>query len=58
MDGQELFGDLSQVTISVGVTAKRESSVSLEQALHLADEDMYSSKQASRDCKESPPCLV
>lgn len=55
---EELFGDLSQVTISVGVSAKRERSVSLEQALHLADEDMYSSKQASRDRKESTPCLV
>ncbi|MGR5301970.1 MULTISPECIES: GGDEF domain-containing protein [Vibrio] len=43
------FGELSQVTISVGVSEKRSRVVSLEQALHLADEDMYFSKQASRD---------
>ncbi|GEA21828.1 GGDEF domain-containing protein [Vibrio harveyi] len=49
---------LNVVTISVGVSAKRERSVSLEQALHLADEDMYSSKQASRNCNESNPCMV
>ncbi|EKO3829733.1 GGDEF domain-containing protein [Vibrio harveyi] len=49
---------LNVVTISVGVSAKRERSVSLEQALHLADEDMYSSKQASRNCNEANPCMV
>ncbi|MGR5235422.1 diguanylate cyclase [Vibrio alfacsensis] len=49
----DLFGELSQVTISVGVSEKRHRSVSLEQALHLADEDMYSSKQASRDYSPS-----
>ncbi|MFZ3442508.1 GGDEF domain-containing protein [Vibrio harveyi] len=49
---------LNVVTISVGVSAKRERSVSLEQALHLADEDMYSSKQASRNCNEVNPCMV
>ncbi|EOA8954433.1 GGDEF domain-containing protein [Vibrio harveyi] len=49
---------LNVVTISVGVSAKRERSVSLEQALHLADEDMYSSKQASRNCNEASPCMV
>ncbi|MGD1392905.1 GGDEF domain-containing protein [Vibrio harveyi] len=49
---------LNVVTISVGVSAKRERSVSLEQALHLADEDMYSSKQASRNCNEATPCMV
>ncbi|HDM8138277.1 TPA: GGDEF domain-containing protein [Vibrio harveyi] len=49
---------LNVVTISVGVSAKRVRSVSLEQALHLADEDMYSSKQASRNCNEANPCMV
>ncbi|HHP0448686.1 TPA: GGDEF domain-containing protein [Vibrio harveyi] len=49
---------LNVVTISVGVSAKRERSVSLEQALHLADEDMYSSKQASRNCNEATHCMV
>ncbi|MCQ9083436.1 GGDEF domain-containing protein [Vibrio harveyi] len=49
---------LNVVTISVGVSAQRERSVSLEQALHLADEDMYSSKQASRNCNEANPCMV
>ncbi|MFV8404355.1 GGDEF domain-containing protein [Vibrio harveyi] len=49
---------LNVVTISVGVSVKRERSVSLEQALHLADEDMYSSKQASRNCNEANPCMV
>ncbi len=49
---------LNVVTISVGVSAKRERSVTLEQALHLADEDMYSSKQASRNCNEANPCMV
>ncbi len=49
---------LNVVTISVGVSAKLERSVSLEQALHLADEDMYSSKQASRNCNEANPCMV
>ncbi|EPV1122890.1 GGDEF domain-containing protein [Vibrio harveyi] len=49
---------LNVVTISVGVSAKRERSVSLEQALHLADEDMYSSKQASRNCNEANPYMV
>lgn len=53
----EHFGDLNQVTISVGVSTKRERSVSLEQALHLADEDMYSSKQASRTSVEPNPCM-
>ena len=53
----EHFGDLNQVTISVGVSTKRERSVSLEQALHLADEDMYSSKQASRTSAEPTPCM-
>ncbi|EKO3839145.1 GGDEF domain-containing protein [Vibrio harveyi] len=49
---------LNVVTISVGVSVKRERSVSLEQALYLADEDMYSSKQASRNCNEANPCMV
>ncbi|YCO02811.1 diguanylate cyclase [Vibrio sp. VNB-15] len=49
----DTFGDLSQVAISVGVSKKRERSVSLEQAMHLADENMYSSKQASRICLET-----
>ncbi|WP_104047593.1 GGDEF domain-containing protein, partial [Vibrio jasicida] len=52
----EALNGLSEVTISVGVSAKRERSVSLEQAMHLADENMYSSKQASRDCCDGNSC--
>ncbi|MGI9950264.1 GGDEF domain-containing protein [Vibrio hyugaensis] len=52
----EALNGLSEVTISVGVSAKRERSVSLEQAMHLADENMYSSKQASRDCCDGDSC--
>ncbi|CAH1537333.1 Diguanylate cyclase [Vibrio jasicida] len=52
----EALNRLSEVTISVGVSAKRERSVSLEQAMHLADENMYSSKQASRDCCDGNSC--
>ncbi len=54
----EALNGLSEVTISVGVSAKRERSVSLEQAMHLADENMYSSKQASRDCCDGNSCPV
>ncbi|WP_104040145.1 GGDEF domain-containing protein [Vibrio hyugaensis] len=54
----ETLNGLSEVTISVGVSAKRERSVSLEQAMHLADENMYSSKQASRDCCDGNSCPV
>ncbi|WP_045463629.1 GGDEF domain-containing protein [Vibrio hyugaensis] len=52
----EALNGLSEVTISVGVSAKRERSVSLEQAMHLADENMYSSKQASRYCCDGNSC--
>ncbi|HHF3037192.1 MULTISPECIES: GGDEF domain-containing protein [Vibrio diabolicus subgroup] len=44
----KLCSELESVGISIGVSAKREQHMSLEQAMHLADEDMYSSKQSTR----------
>ncbi|EIF2705209.1 transporter substrate-binding domain-containing protein [Vibrio alginolyticus] len=44
----KLCSDLESISISIGFSAKRERHMSLEQAMHLADEDMYMSKQSSR----------
>lgn len=44
--------------ISVGVSEKRKQHMSLEQALHLADEDMYVSKHSSRHYSGSSDYLV
>ncbi|MCS0290491.1 GGDEF domain-containing protein [Vibrio alginolyticus] len=55
----KLCSDLESISISIGFSAKRERHMSLEQAMHLADEDMYMSKQSSwhdssyRDCTVS-----
>ncbi|HCE2130778.1 GGDEF domain-containing protein [Vibrio parahaemolyticus] len=54
----KLCAELKTVTISVGVSEKRKQHMSLEQALHLADEDMYVSKHSSRHYSGSSDYLV
>lgn len=44
------------ISVSVGCSVNRQKTLSLESALHLADEDMYQRKQASR--QETRPKLV
>ncbi|BCN24675.1 diguanylate cyclase [Vibrio alfacsensis] len=53
-----LVGDVSKVSISVGVSRQRERFVSLEKGLHLADADMYNSKMRSKpvDTKQATAC--
>ncbi|MFH4711200.1 GGDEF domain-containing protein [Vibrio alginolyticus] len=54
----KLCSDLESISISIGFSAKRERHMSLEQAMHLADEDMYMSKQSSRHDSSYRDCTV
>lgn len=54
----KLCSDLESISISIGFSAKRERHMSLEQAMHLADEDMYMSKQSSRHDSSYRYCTV
>ncbi|HHF2965401.1 TPA: GGDEF domain-containing protein [Vibrio alginolyticus] len=54
----KLCSDLESISISIGFSAKRERHMSLEQAMHLADEDMYMSKQSSRHDSSYRDCMV
>ncbi|MCS0162081.1 GGDEF domain-containing protein [Vibrio alginolyticus] len=54
----KLCSDLESISISIGFSAKRERHMSLEQAMHLADEDMYMSKQSSRHDSCYRDCTV
>ncbi|EOX4960265.1 GGDEF domain-containing protein [Vibrio alginolyticus] len=54
----KLCSDLESISISIGFSAKRERHMSLEQAMHLADEDMYMSKQSSRYDSSYRDCTV
>ncbi|EGR0269221.1 transporter substrate-binding domain-containing protein [Vibrio alginolyticus] len=54
----KLCSDLESISISIGFSAKRERHMSLEQAMHLADEDMYMSKQSSRHDSSYRNCTV
>ncbi|HHF2908462.1 transporter substrate-binding domain-containing protein [Vibrio alginolyticus] len=54
----KLYSDLESISISIGFSAKRERHMSLEQAMHLADEDMYMSKQSSRHDSSYRDCTV
>jgi diguanylate cyclase (GGDEF)-like protein len=54
----KLCSDLESISISIGFSAKSERHMSLEQAMHLADEDMYMSKQSSRHDSSYRDCTV
>ncbi|EPQ8265300.1 GGDEF domain-containing protein [Vibrio alginolyticus] len=54
----KLCSDLESISISIGFSAKRERHMILEQAMHLADEDMYMSKQSSRHDSSYRDCTV
>ncbi len=54
----KLCSDLESISISIGFSAKRERHMSLEQAMHLADEDMYMSKQSLRHDSSYRDCTV